>query len=248
MISYLTAVVSFIVALVGILGHTKRENVTGLKAVTGIGWLLVVLAIVTFGVSVYSDRKAAWDRDRQVYWALREVEFSTYSLLEPYLLITDPPEATDRFKLAKSLLESKVFEGFCDINPYEPAYSTGFSWATLLSERTGAATSRLGETMARYQAVLSADVLELAARLRNDPWVDQVIFLKTREFRWNQRGIPNPKTTLCGPGEARRRNLKRIESFGAIIAEMETLLDRELSPLRKRLEVQDEARFPTILF
>ena len=248
MVAYLTAAVSFIVAVIGILGRTKRDHVTGLKGITRLGWLLVILAIVSLGVSVYSTRKANWDHDRQEYWALREVELSAYSLLEPYLLITDSPEATDRFKLSKSLLENKVFEGFCDINTYEPAYNTGTSWATLLSERTNSATTRLGDTMTRYQAILSPDILELAARLRNDPWVDQMVFLKARELRWQQRGITHPKTTLCGPGKARQRNLQRIESFGALIAEIETKLDLRLSLLKKRLGIQDEARFPTILF
>ena len=193
MVAYVPAAISLIVALVAILAKTKNDDAAGLRRVRPFGWLLVSLALASFGLATYST------------WTSGLIESSTYSLLAPYLLITDPPESEDRFKLSESLLQAGVYDAFCDINPYEPAYNTGFSWASLLTDHTASAMSRLGDELSRYQTVLSSGTVEHIARIRTSRWVEHMLILGDYELRRKRSGAGRSTTTMCGSGSRRAR-------------------------------------------
>lgn len=194
-VEVLPLLIAFAATLVGIVGNTWDKRRQGLRKLTGVGWVVVLLAVASLAVSVYQARQAVLNREEQARkeallqdLAREDVMSAIDALLDPFKLLIDTavglsPNRADhsaavidkRLYRASDYLERMGSEKFLsaldDISalgcPKELAADPGCTWARMIGIAAARGDERFKEVITRYSAVLTPTALELIEGVRS---------------------------------------------------------------------------------
>lgn len=238
-VEYVAIVFGLAIAVIATVTKTLDEVKPWPRSVKKFGWVLVALAVLNVGLSLYGTRKSQEARDTVEYWSLLEVERAIHELLAPYIIRSDLPEMDDRFNLAAGYTDCGAVAGVCDERLHKSPHRTNVTWGEILSDHTSAGLERMNRILAGFGNTLSADVIMLIGETRIHPWLEFVGESRKRERRHLERGLDvSEGVMLCLPA-ARQRYGEMAERFGRKVAELEAAIGVRVRILSARLKRND---------
>lgn len=239
MLEYFSYVIGFLATLLGVLGKTSKEKSKFPKNITLIGWLSLVLALAALTTSVLVKYNTKIDKDRYQFWALRELEFSTYKLLKPYLLNTDPPEDSDRYKITTSLIQIGMFTAYCTYNLTDTCYCyPRQTYAQFSTSTTKEAINDMGSVLTRFSNYLPSNIVELTTEIRTDPWVELMLDASDR--------VQQFKLKMKYPFYGNRPSIQKLYlekavSFSHLVEKLEKEVGIEMTQIAAELKIKNPA-------
>jgi len=246
-IDFLTIIVGFSIAILGILTKTISDRKKWPKNVTLFGWILVVLAVVNLLFSWFENYQKFKKQEEVRYWAVLEIEQATCDLIVPYILNSDPPDS--RFKLYDYLINFNIASGICNINLIEPVGdqyqiwalgSASETWAEVFTKHSERANKKLKEILANYSSVLSMENIELIGQLTTHPWSEFIEDSYKRQLR-DQEMNPEIKILILGSNNKKlqEKYVKLLIDFGKKLELLENNIEKQYKKLHSRLQRND---------
>jgi len=239
MLVYISFIFGFIATLLSVLGKTRKDDFTFPKNITLFGWFAIFLASSSLTTSIILKRNAEVEKDRFRFWAMRELEFSVYKLLSPYLEITDPPEKEDRFQLTRSLIEAGVFRAFCRVNIFDTCTGYDKTYAEVSSIKTKEACEELGGILSRYSNFLSSATVSLITEIRTDPWTEIMLGEHDKELKLRGRKFEGEYPFYSTHAAFQKLYIQKIDAFSLTVQNLEEHIGKEMNRISAELHIKN---------
>jgi len=215
----------------------KHPRKTQISNLTKIAWVSLTLAAAALIVSIIMKYQEKTEKDCYRFWALGELEFSTYKLLTPYLVNTDPPEASERYKLTSELIKIGMFKDFCTYKMADSCYCyPKQTYAQLAESTTRTAMLEMDGTLSRFANYLPSDIVELVTELRTDPWTEMML-------NSNQR-LQRVKNNRDYPFYSRKSHLQKLylqkaQAYAQLIQKLEGTIGQQMASISTELHIKN---------
>ncbi len=248
-VDFITIIVGFSVAIIGILTKTTEEDKKWPNNVTFFGWILVVFAILNLSFTWHKNFQKSKKQEQVRYWVITEIEQATFDLIVPYFLNSDPPDGEHRFELAGYLTDPDIAMGICETDLLEPvgrqyqiwelgnAFDT---WAEVLTKHTERGNEKLKLVLSSYSSILETDTIVLIGQLTIHPWIEFVKDSQKRKVR-NMERNPELNQLILGSNKEklRLRYVKLAFDFGKKLERLEKNIKDQYDNLYARLDRND---------
>jgi hypothetical protein len=234
-------VISLVVTFFACVSDTTKKTGKFPRNVTLVGWVVIVLAVLTAALSYWDNREKETARNIQENIALRQAETAIYLMMSPYVAISDPPEISDRFTIVEGYGEASVFKGLCNVDITVEVGSTfgnqttTASWGEFIAEKTRDGINQLNAVQAAYGSLLSDDMNLLIGKVVSHPWNE---FLGASQQR-AETGANKPRT-LCSDRPQIRLGYEALsDEYWPILRDLERSIGRRHCELREKLNIKD---------
>ncbi len=256
--TYVPAVISFLIAIVGVAGKSTRDGVKGISSVTPFGWILAALAALSLAFTVQTLRDARYVRETSRCLAVQELVEADNRILEPYVQRLPSYWTKDRFTLAASLLDDGIPDEICSIDINADAHLVvepnkagippkwvfpNVIWGTLLSRSASQGLAEIDEVISRYSSFLDAKTLAELQSLRNSRWLQ---FWGSWEQKNRYLVLPEnrPSVNLCGKEQAQ----KSLVDFLKLASEVEVDLGDQARRCAREGLAPDSFKFRQLFY
>ncbi len=245
MIDYIPGVVAFAAAALATFGGDKTaKSQRGLRRLTRVGWLAIILAIIALiaGAAVtYRSQQALAEQERQrkVLRSIAdtEVRLALRTLTGWFFMLVgdDGPEA--RFILAPPhILDRDKILAAQEIDIRKPMeiFSPATSWIELLESSTTRGSQQLTQALQIYAPYLDPGTLELISELRTS----EFLILRLgglRDYANINKDVKELHFHFIDPPGMLDRMDTGYERFWKIVMRLDNILELDRNKLERRL-------------